>query len=549
MRSTSGLLGSNPSVTIISKILVIAFVLFCALQAEQAGKAFEVVSGMLLQNTKWFYLLCSTSLIGLLLYIMCSRYGLIRLGKDNEKPEYSLPAWICMLFSCGMGVGLLFWSVAEPMWHYASNPFTSGLTDAAATKAMQISFFHWGLHPWSLFCMVAVALGFFSFRKDLPFSLRSILYPVIGNRIYGPIGHTIDILTIVITAFGISQTMALGVLQINSGLNQVFGLNIGLSTQLVILICLSTIATASVIRGIGSGMRRLSELNILISIFLILILLYIGPTRYLIHTFLESTADYTSGLISMSLWSDTQIDSGWQNWWTAFYWPWWMTWAPFVGMFIAKISRGRSLRQVIAGALILPSIICFFWISVLGGSAMKVEQNARHAYEQQVIIATETHQAAPDQFEGGPIVQATKEENTRALFTMFNSIDNGALGQALSIIACILLLTYLVTSQDAGTHVLCFLDTAKSVDTPVSLRLLWSILVTCISAGLLYAGGVKAIQTASIIAGFPIAIMLTIMAITLFKSLRREPIIWEFIPNHARPDFAKEQEEHSSAEK
>lgn len=542
MRATSGVFkGLNPTVTIISKVLVISFVLFCVLQAEQAGKTFEMISSILLQNAKWFYLGLLTLILGFLFYLMISRFGLIRLGKDDEKPEFSFVGWISMLFSGGMGVGLVFWSAAEPMWHYASNPFTPSFSDESASMAMQLTFFHWGLHPWAIFCMTALALAYFSYRKGLPFSLRSILYPLIGDRIYGPIGHTVDILTIAITAFGVAQSLSMSVLQINSGLNQVLSLPNSLSLQFLMLAVLCGIATISVIMGINRGMQRLSELNMILAILLIVILLSIGPTRYLLNTLLESTGNYAQNIISMSLWSDTQKDSGWQNWWTAFYWPWWMTWGPFVGMFIARISRGRTIRELIAGALLVPTLVTAIWMSIVGGSALKVEQNARHAYEKEVATLVKEGKSAPEAFKGGPIVKATQEDNTQALFTMFNSLDSGTLGQALSIIACLLLATFLITSTDCGTHVLCYMDAEGATETPIRIRIVWGTLIAIIAGVLLYAGGLKAIQSASIIAGFPISIFLAIMSVTLFKSLRREPQAWAMMPEHVRPDFSEHE--------
>jgi len=542
MRATSGVFkGLNPTVTIISKVLVISFVLFCVLQAEQAGKTFEMISSILLQNAKWFYLGLLTLILGFLFYLMISRFGHIRLGKDDEKPEFSFVGWISMLFSGGMGVGLVFWSAAEPMWHYASNPFTPSFSDESASMAMQLTFFHWGLHPWAIFCMTALALAYFSYRKGLPFSLRSILYPLIGDRIYGPIGHTVDILTIAITAFGVAQSLSMSVLQINSGLNQVFSLPNSLSLQFLMLAVLCGIATISVIMGINRGMQRLSELNMILAILLIVILLSIGPTRYLLNTLLESTGNYAQNIISMSLWSDTQKDSGWQNWWTAFYWPWWMTWGPFVGMFIARISRGRTIRELIAGALLVPTLVTAIWMSIVGGSALKVEQNARHAYEKEVATLVKEGKSAPEAFKGGPIVKATQEDNTQALFTMFNSLDSGTLGQSLSIIACLLLATFLITSTDCGTHVLCYMDAEGATETPIRIRIVWGTLIAIIAGVLLYAGGLKAIQSASIIAGFPISIFLAIMSVTLFKSLRREPQAWAMMPEHVRPDFSEHE--------
>lgn len=306
MRTTE-ISGSNSTVSIISKILIVAFVLFCAIFADQAAKIFADLSGALLHNMKWFILLSVTIICLFLIYIMCSRFGLIKLGKDTDKPEYSYFAWISMLFSCAMGVGLVFWGVAEPMNHYASNPFTKALTDEAASMAMQITYFHWGLHAWSVYCIAALAIGYFSYRKGLPFSLRSILYPLIGNRIYGPIGHIIDIVVIVVTTFGISQTLALGVLQINAGLHKVFGLETNTTVQFILMITLSSIATFSVVRGIGTGMRRISELNIILSILLILILMFIGPARYITNSYLEGVGNYTSNFINMSFWSDTAL--------------------------------------------------------------------------------------------------------------------------------------------------------------------------------------------------------------------------------------------------
>lgn len=518
--------GSNKAVSLISKILVVAFVLFCAIFSDRAAQIFSQLSNILLSNMKWFILLSITGICFFLIFIMFSKYGNIKLGKDSDKPQYSNFSWLAMLFSCAMGVGLVFWGVAEPINHYASNPFTTGLTDSSARMAIQLTFFHWGLHAWSVYCIVALAIGYFSYRKGLPFSVKSVLQPLIGNRINGIAGNIIDILVIVITTFGISQTLAIGVLQINTGLNKVFGLEISVTAQFIIMIILSSLATFSVIRGIGTGMRRLSELNILLSIILIIILMFIGPTRYIINSYIEGLGDYSSNFIGMSLWSNTQEDSQWQNWWTAFYWLWWSTWAPFVGMFIAKISKGRTIRQLISGVLIVPTLVTFAWMCVFGGSALKIEQEARHLYEKEKseLIATSTSAELPESFTGGPIVQAIQKDNTLAIFTLFDSIDSGIFGTILSITTCILLITYLVTSQDGGTHVLCFLDTQSEHETPISTRLLWCTFVTAISLGLLYIGGLKAIQAAVTLFGFPIIVLMTLICISLYKALKQENI-------------------------
>lgn len=544
--TTSGVLsGLNPTVSIGAKLLLFVFISFCIFREKQAGEYFQFISTALLQNAKWFLLLLATSLLAFLVYLCMSRYGHIRLGKDDEKPEYSNIAWISMLFSCGMGVGLLFWSVAEPITHYASNPFTQGYTDEAASMAMQLTFFHWGLHPWALFCLAAVALGYFAYRKDLPFAMRSILYPLIGNRIYGPIGHTVDILTIVITAFGVSQSLSMGILELNTGLNHAFGVSIDLKIQLVMVVLLCTIATISLMSAISKGFKVIAEGNMIISYFLVFLLIFIGATRYIFNTFFEGIGDYLQNIVGMSLWSDAQKDSGWQNWWTAYYWPWWMTWAPFVGMFIARISRGRTIRELICGTLVAPTLLTFIWIAAFGGAALKIEkdaQNAKPAHELVInnhsnttnIENTTSHQVS--------ISEATKEDPTRAVFVFFDHLSSDKDTQVfLSALLCLLLAIHIITLVNSGTLVLCFLDANGSTNPSISIRLIWSIIIPLIGGGLIIAGGLKAIQTASIIAGFPIAILLIIMAISLIKTLRREPQAWEMLPTHVRPDFCKEQ--------
>lgn len=538
MLAKSGIFkGLNPTITVVSKILVILFVTYCALQAEQAGLAFEKASTALLQNFKWLYILLMTSVVSFLFFTMFSRFGHIRLGKDDERPEFSFVTWISMLFSGGMGVGLVFWSAAEPIHHYMSNPFTANLTDEAASMSMQLTFFHWGLHPWAIFCITALALAYFSYRKGLPFSLRSMLYPFIGDRIYGPIGHVVDIFTVIVTAFGIAQSLGMSALQINTGLNRVFGIENSITVQLSLLAVLCSIATYSAVTGVKRGMKYLSNLNMILAALIILVVLSIGPTRYIINTLLESTGNYTQNIIGMSLWSDAQKDTGWQNWWTAYYWPWWMTWAPFVGMFVARISKGRTIRELIGGVLLVPTLLTFVWMSVIGGSALKVEQNARHAYEAQTTEmvgagqSTVSAQAAEvvtagqpaaEAFAGGPIVEAVKQDATFALFTMFDNIGGSFISPFLSILACILLCTFLITSADSGTYVLCFLDAEGHQTSPKKLRVVWGAMIAVIAGAVLYAGGLQAMQTASIIAGFPISIFLLIMCVTLFKSLNKE---------------------------
>ncbi|WP_341963822.1 BCCT family transporter [Pseudomonas sp. RC10] len=522
MRAKSGLFkGLNPTVTIVSVAIVLAFVVLCATLGDQAAHAFKIASDAILDNFKWFYLALVSGLLGALILIAVSRYGTLKLGREGDKPEFSFPAWISMLFSAGMGIGLIFWSVAEPVLHYSSNPFSKGLTDESATTAMRLTLFHWGLHPWAIFTTIGLGLAYFAYCKGLPLALRSVLYPLIGQRIYGPIGHAVDIMGVCITAFGVSQSLGLGVVQINTGLNQVFQIPVSMGLQLGIIALVSLIAAVSLVAGVSRGMKRLSILNMWMSFGLMLVVLALGPTRYVMNFLFESTGDYLQHLVGLSFWTDTQSNSSWQKSWTAFYWPWWMTWGPFVGLFIARISRGRTIRELIIGALLVPTLVTILWMSVFGGSALKDEQNARIASAQQV--SSQDNATAP--FQGGVILQATQKETTSAMFTLLERLDGPTIGGLLCVLVCLLLAVHFVTTADAGTQVLCMLNSVGSINPPNWIRVLWCFLEGAIAGGLLLAGGLAAIQLASIVIGLPIALFLLVTAYSLLRSLR-EDTVW-----------------------
>ncbi|MEG1709132.1 MAG: BCCT family transporter [Acinetobacter sp.] len=548
MRTTSGVLsGLNPTVSIGAKLLLFIFISFCIFQEKQAGEYFGLIANVLLQNAKWFLLLLATFILGFLIYLCMSRFGHIRLGKDNDKPEYSNIAWISMLFSCGMGIGLMFWSVAEPISHYASNPFTQGLSDESARMAMQLTFFHWGLHPWALFSLAAVALGYFAYRKDLPFAMRSILYPLIGDKIYGPIGNTVDILTIVITAFGISQSLSMGILELNVGLNHSFGIAVDVKIQLVMVFILCALATISLMSTISKGFKIIAEGNMIISYLLVFIIIFIGSTRYIFNTFFEGIGDYLQHIVGMSLWSDAQKDTGWQNWWTAYYWPWWMTWAPFVGLFIARISKGRTIREVILGSLAAPTLLTFIWIAAFGGAALNIEKANHQPTAQEIVVNGAQATTAPIEKTTAhqmSIAEATKQDPARAVFVFFDHLTPSHNTQVfLSALLCLLLAIHVITLVNSGTLVLCFLDSNGDPNPSIKIRLIWSIIIPLIGGGLLLAGGLQAIKTACVIAGFPISILLCLMCISLIKSLRQDPQAWVMMPDHLRPDEFKTNKE------
>ncbi|MFJ4067254.1 BCCT family transporter [Pseudomonas sp. NPDC089996] len=517
MRAKQGLFkGLNPVVTVGSISIVVAFVVLCAAHGDQAAGVFKGASDAILDHLKWFYLALVSGILGVLVYIAFSRHGTLKLGRPDEKPEFSFAAWIAMLFSAGMGVGLIFWSVAEPVLHYASNPFTPGLTDQAASMAMRITLLHWGLHPWAIFTVIGLGLAYFAYREGLPLALRSILYPIIGNRIYGPIGHAVDIIGGAVTAFGVSQSLGLGVEQINMGMHQVFGTPVSLSFKLSIIAVVTVIASISLVAGVSKGMKRLSTLNMWISLGLMLVVLALGPTNYIMNLLFESAGDYAQNIIGMSFWTDAQADSAWQKSWTAFYWPWWMTWGPFVGLFIARISRGRTIRELVFGALLVPTVVTILWMAVFGGTALKDEQQVRHAYEKLPVA----EQAAAGAFQGGPILEATRKETTTAMFTLLDRLDGPTLGAVLSVIICLLLAVHFVTAADAGTQVLCMLNSLGSIDPPNWIRVLWCVLEGAIAASLVIAGGLLAIQMASIVVGLPIALYMLLTGYSLVRSLR-----------------------------
>ncbi|MFK0094717.1 BCCT family transporter [Pseudomonas sp. NPDC090592] len=528
MRAKEGLFkGLNPIVTVGSLSIVVAFVVLCASYGDQAAGVFKGASDAILDHLKWFYLALVSGILGVLVFIAFSRFGTLKLGRADEKPEFSFAAWIAMLFSAGMGVGLIFWSVAEPVLHYASNPFTPGLTDQAASMAMRITLLHWGLHPWAIFTVIGLGLAYFAYREGLPLALRSILYPLIGNRIYGPIGHTVDIIGGAVTAFGVSQSLGLGVEQINMGMHQVFGTPVTLSFKLSIIAVVTVIASISLVAGVSRGMKRLSTLNMWISLGLMLVVLGLGPTNYIMNLLFESAGDYAQNIIGMSFWTDAQADSAWQKSWTAFYWPWWMTWGPFVGLFIARISRGRTIRELVFGALLVPTLVTILWMAVFGGSALKDEQQARQAY-QQLPVAEQT---AAGPFQGGPVLEATRKETTTAMFTLLDRLDGPTLGAILSVIICLLLAVHFVTAADAGTQVLCMLNSLGSINPPNWIRVLWCVLEGAIAASLVIAGGLLAIQMASIVVGLPIAFYMLLTGYSLMRSLfASEVVIAQEVP-------------------
>ncbi|MFB6101712.1 MAG: BCCT family transporter, partial [Haloplanus sp.] len=430
--------------------------------------------------------------------------------------EFSDFSWMAMLFSAGMGIGLMFFSVAEPMWHFASGGGSffdvAGESAAAGSAAMAITFFHWGFHPWAVYGLVGLGLAFFSFNRGLPLTFRSIFWPLLGERIYGWPGHLIDLVTVFATLFGLSTSLGLGAQQINAGLAVVTetlagsalvpGASVGV--QVGIIAVVTGIATLSVAAGLDSGVKRLSTINIYLMFIFLGFMLIAGPTLFLLDTFVNSIGAYLGNFLSLSFYTEAFAGeaAGWQHAWTVFYWGWWIAWSPFVGMFIARISKGRTVREFVFGVLVLPSLFSFLWLATFGGSALFVQL----------------------QMGGGVLSTLNNQGQTYAMFAM---LDAFPFATVTSILAIFLVMTFFVTSSDSGSLVVDHLTSGGKHDVPRAQRIFWAVTEGVVAAVLLVGGGLSALQTAAITTGLPFAIVLLLMCYTVYLGLDHEYQILE----------------------
>jgi choline/glycine/proline betaine transport protein len=501
MRATSGWLkGLNPVVAIVSKSLVAVFVLFGVLMTDTASGVFARLRDGIIATLSWYYIGIVAAALGLALYLMLSRFGRVHLGVENEKPEFSYFSWISMLFAAGMGIGLVFWSIAEPITHFQGNPFIEvGQTDEAAQVAMRLTAFHWGLHPWSIYVLVAIVFAYFGYRKGLPLTIRSALHPLFGDRVWGPVGHAVDILAIFATTFGVATSLGLGATQINTGLNQLIGIEISVGWQLGIVAVITAFAVTSVVSGLDRGIRLLSEANLWLSVALLVTVATLGPTAYLFDWMLQSIGDYLQNILWLSFWTDANANRGWQASWTTFYWGWWISWAPFVGMFIARISRGRTIRELIVGALFVPTLLTLVWLCIMGGTALHAE-----------LLGDAT------------IVQAVNTDETLALYATIAELDSGLIGTIMAWGATLLIATYFITSSDSGTLVVNTILSVGESNPPMMHRLIWGVSEGVVAAVLLLAGGLEALQAAAISAALPFSVVMVLMLLGLLRSLHAE---------------------------
>ncbi|WP_181348972.1 BCCT family transporter [Thalassobacillus sp. CUG 92003] len=458
------------------------------------------VQSFLTEKFGWFYLLSATGFLGFAIFLVFSKYGNIKLGKPDDEPEYPYITWFAMLFSAGMGIGLVFWGTAEPIQHFHSPPFGDSTTDEAAKVAMRYSFFHWGLHPWAIYAVIALALAYFKFRKNAPGVVSAALTPLIGEeRVKGPIGTGIDFIAVFATIFGVATSLGLGALQISGGLAFIVpGLDDSFLLQLSIIGIVTVLFMISAMTGLNKGIKYLSNTNIVLAIGLMLFLLFAGPTNFIMDLFTTTFGSYVGNLPDMSFrltpFSD---DSSWVQGWTIFYWAWWISWAPFVGTFIARVSKGRTIREFILGVLLVPTIFGGLWFSVFGGTAISLE------YFDGVDIFSDVNNIGEEV----------------ALFSMLQHVP---LGIIMSIIGLTLISTFFITSADSATFVLGMQTTGGSLNPRNQVKFVWGIIQAGTASVLLWQGGLGALQTAAIISAFPFTFIMIAMCFSLYKAFKDE---------------------------
>lgn len=481
-------------VLIISLIVVLVISLWGIIIPDNFGSVANNLFNFLTNQFGWFYLMAMFGFVVFVLAIAFSKYGRIKLGPDDSEPEYSYITWFAMLFSAGMGIGLVFWGVAEPLNHYMAPML--GIEPASiqsADFAMVSSFMHWGVHPWANYAIVALPLAYMQFRRNKPGLISSIFIPLIGEeRVNGPIGNLIDILAIFATVAGVATSLGLGVLQINSGLNYLFGVPINTTVNIIIIVVVTVLFMASAVTGLDKGIKYLSNANITLAGALMVLTFILGPTLAIINSFTNGLGMYISEFIESSFKIHAFADNSWINGWKIFYWAWWIAWAPFVGSFIARISKGRTIREFILGVSIVPALGSLIWFAVFGATGLEL----------------------------GPEVAAQAIETTEtALFVVMEHIP---LGNIISLVAIALLCTFFVTSADSATFVLGIFSRHGDLNPSTRIKLVWGVIQSMMAFALMQAGGLEALQTGSIVAAFPFAIVMVLACVSFVKALKEE---------------------------
>ncbi|SFQ14216.1 BCCT family transporter [Salibacterium halotolerans] len=484
----------------VSFSIIFVFALWGALAPDALAQTADSVYGWIAGTFGWFYLLFVLFLIIFNFYIAFSKYGKIRLGGMDAKPKYPLFTWIAMLFSCGFGVSIVFWGVAEPMTHFGSPPpFATGVeaeSAAAAREAMWNAFFNNGIHQWASFTFVGLAISYFLYRQDERSLISDTMNAVIGHKGKKPLRHSIDIIAVIATVMGVATTLGLSVLQINSGLGSVFDVTSGRTVQFGIVAAMFILFMLSTLSGLDRGIKYLSNVNLGLALILMVAMLIIGPTGFILNALTTGIGDYVQNFFQASLRLDQYTDSTWVQEWPIYYWAWTIAWAPFVGMFVARISKGRTLREFVLGVMVAPPLIGIIWIGIFGGTAIHL-----------------------DLFQGTNITQAVQENTSTALFAM---LENVPLGTILSVLAICLLFTFLVTSADSATFVLGMMTSNGDQNPSVILKIIWGTLIASLALILIISAGLNGLQTASLVGALPFSVVLFVSALSLLKSIRKD---------------------------
>lgn len=483
----------HPWVFFVSAGLIVTFVILTLVFQANVDDFFSTVQSWIGKYAGWFFVWTMNIVLVYVISLLLGRFSGIRLGGAEAVPEFTTLGWFSMLFSAGMGIGLLFYGVAEPMFHFVASPLAEPGTAEAARVAMDLTFLHWGLHPWAIYAIVGLSLAFFSFNKGLPLSIRSVFYPLLGERIYGPIGNIIDIMATVATLFGVATSLGLGVQQVNAGLNHLFGIPQSILVQVILIASITAVATWSVVRGIEGGIKLLSQMNVYLATGLMFFVLLLGPTLFIMKALMENIGFYLQNLPQLATWNETYEATDWQQAWTIFYWGWWISWSPFVGMFIARVSYGRTIGEFIKGVLLVPTFVTFIWITVFGNSAINIEM-----------------------FGAGDIARAVQENVPISLFKL---LEHYPLQSVTSLLAVLVVITFFVTSSDSGSLVIDIITAGGNQEPPVIQRIFWAVLEGVVAAVLLFGGGLVALQTAAITTGLPFAVILLGMCLSLHKGL------------------------------
>ena len=477
-------------------IVIVFFIAITLFVGEPMDKVFASIQQSISNFGGWFFVLSVNIFLFFVIYIAFSKYGKIRLGGPASKPEFKRGAWFAMLFSAGMGIGILFWSVGEPINHFINPPGAEPRTIEAARASMEITFLHWGLHAWGIYALVGMSLAFFTFNKKLPLTISSVFYPLLGEKVHGPWGKVINILAVVATLFGLATSLGMGVQQVSAGLAHLFNLPDTLTTQVILITVITLAATGSVVAGLSGGVKKLSQLNMIIGAVFLVFMIIVGPTLFIFDSFIQNVGGYVQNFFELSLWTETYQQSDWQSDWTVFYWAWWVSWSPFVGMFIARISRGRTLKEFVLGVLIVPSLLTFLWLSTFGGSAMFLELNSL-----------------------ADIATAVTDNIATSLYVLLEQFPISAVT---STVGVLLVTSFFVTSSDSGSLVVDSLTAGGKLDAPVPQRIFWALTEGAVAAVLLIGGGLGALQTAAISTGLPFALLLILLMWSLLKGLEKE---------------------------